>query len=180
MCSETNVPLKNYELKVLIYDSSKNVEGTYTYYIHRYTRADSTQAWTDLDSWSARVTTNQVIVNEGNTPYVKLNFPLVSNSKWNGNAYNNLGEEDYNLQNFQRSYQLGNGKKYPTTLIVVQSDNQDFFVYQDKRIEVYAASVGLIYKETTQLTYFQDPCYGQQKVKTGIIYTQMLKTTGHE
>ncbi len=89
-------------------------------------------------------------------------------------------EEEYVLKNYHQSYQLSNGKKYTATLTVEQSDNQDFFVYQDKRLEVYAISVGLIYKETTQLTYFQDPCYGQQKVKTGIVYSQTLKNYGRE
>lgn len=179
-CNDTNLPSKSYELKVLIYDSLKNAEGGYSYLIHRYTRPDSTQTWSDLDTWSARVTANQVIVNEGNTSYAKLIFPLVNNSKWNGNQYNNLAEEEYILKNFNQSYQLSNGKKYTTTLTVEQSDNQDFFVYQDKRLEVYAVSVGLIYKETTQLTYFQEPCYGQQKVKTGIVYFQTLKNYGRE
>ncbi|MBI1767970.1 MAG: hypothetical protein HYR67_06325 [Bacteroidetes bacterium] len=179
-CNDTDLPPERYELKVLIYDSSKNAEGGYAYFMHRYTRPDSTQVWSEFDTWSARATTNQVIVNEGNTSYVKLFFPFVNNSKWNGNQYNNLAKEDYVLKNYGQSYQLSNEKKYSTTLTVEQSDNQDFFVYQDKRVEVYAVSIGLIYKETTQLTYFQNPCYGQQKVKTGIIYTQMLKSYGRE
>lgn len=180
LCTDTNQPAVTYELKVLTYDSVKNAEGGYSYLIHRYTRSDSTQSWTDKDTWSARVTANQVVVSEGNTSYVKLIFPLVNNSKWNGNLFNNLGEEDYRLTNFNQPYQLTSGKKYATTQTVVQSDNQDFFVFYDKRIEVYAPSVGLIYKETTQLTYFQDPCYGQQKVKSGIVYSQALKSSGHE
>ena len=179
-CTDTSQPTNTYQLKVLTFDSVKNAEGGYTFLIHRYTRVDSTQSWVDLDTWSARVTSNQVIVNEGNTSYVKLIFPLVNNSKWNGNLFNNLGEEDYHFTNFNQPYQITNGKRYATTLTVVQSDNEDFFVFNDKRIEVYAPSVGLIYKETTQLTYFQDPCYGQQKVKSGIIYSQALKSSGHE
>ena len=154
--------------------------GGYSYNIHRYTRPDDTQAWTDLDTWSARVTNNQVIVNEGNTSFLKFSFPLNATSKWNGNQYNNLPREDYSIHNLGMSYQLENGNKYSPTLTVLQSDNQDFFVYQDKRIEVYAATIGLIYKETTQLTYFQEPCYGSQTVKTGITYTQELKSYGRE
>jgi hypothetical protein len=179
-CNDNSLPVKNYDLKVLIYDSIKNAEGAFTYLIHRYTRSDSTQPWADYDSWSARITVNQAIVNEGNVSYVKLTFPLVSNGKWNANLYNNLGEEYDTLKNFGRPYQLSNGKKYPVTLTVAQNDNRDFFVYQDKRFEVYAPSTGLIYKEVTQLTYFQDPCYGEQKVRTGLIYKQTLKSVGHE
>jgi len=179
-CNDSSEPTSVYELKVLTFDSVKNAEGGYTYLIHRYKRSDSTQTWTDLDTWSARATANQVIVNEGNTSYVKLVFPLVSGGKWNANLYNNLGAEYDTLKNFGGRYQLSSGKKYLTTLTVMQADNRDFFVFQDKRFEVYAPSVGLVYKESTQLTYLQGACYGQQKVALGVIYFQTLKSTGHE
>ena len=180
-CSDTSQPTaKTYDLKVKTYDSAKNSEGGYTYLIHRYTRNDSTQAWADLDTWSARITGNQVIVSEGNTSYVKLFFPLTESGKWNANLYNSLGADYDTLRNFGKPYQLSNGKQYSTTLTVKQADNHDFFVFQDKRLEVYAPSVGLIYKEKTQLTYLQGTCYGQQIVGSGIIYFQTLKSTGHE
>jgi len=180
-CNDASQPPENvYELKVLTSDSVKNPEGGYTYLIHRYTRSDDTQPWTDLDTWSARINGSQVIVNEGNTSYVKLFFPLVENGKWNANLYNNLGAEYDTLRNIGKPYQFSTGEKYATTLTVKQADNRDFFVYQDKRLEVYASSIGLIYLEKTQLTYLQGACYGQQKVATGIIYSQTLKSTGHE
>lgn len=185
-CSTTS-PTNNYQLKVLVFDSVKNSEGGYTYYMHRYTRPDSMQVWTILDSWSARINSNQVIVNEGNTSFVKLVFPFLNNEQWNGNIYNSNSEEDYTMKDVAKSYTLDNGKKFANSVTVIQSDNQDFFVQQDKRIEVYAATIGLIYKETTLLTYFQNDCvgtstccYGHQEVKTGIIYTQELQRYGHE
>jgi hypothetical protein len=179
-CNDPIPPAKLYQLKTLVYDSVKNATGGYSYLIHRYTRPDASQPWTDLDTWSAKITNSGVIVTVGNTPYVRLIFPLMNNTKWNGNLYNDLAEEDYTLRNYGQSYQLLGGEKYSNTLTIVQSDNQDFFVFQDKRFEVYAGAVGLIYKETTQLTYFQDPCYGQQKVRAGIIYTQTLNSYGRE
>lgn len=186
-CSDTSEPpTKIYELKVVTYDSTKNAEDGYTYLIHRYTRSDSTQRWEDLDTWSARVTSNRVIVNEGNTPYVKMVFPLVDNSAWNGNLYNNLKDPSnldygiYHVKNLGRSYQLSGGKKYSNTLTVIQADNRDFVVTQDKGFEVYAPSVGLIYREITHLEYLQPFCPGRQTVASGIIYFQTLKSTGRE
>ncbi|GHN02890.1 hypothetical protein WSM22_43790 [Cytophagales bacterium WSM2-2] len=179
-CTDTSTPIKNYQLKALIYDSAKNPEGGYTYYIHRYTRSDSLHAWTDLDSWNARVANNQVIVTTGNVPYLRLVFPFTSVTKWNANLYNDLEAEENSLKNINQSYQLPGGKKFPTTQTVVQSDNDDIFVKHDVRFEVYAPSAGLIYKETTQLEYFQQPCYGDQKVRTGLIYTQSLLKYGRE
>jgi hypothetical protein len=87
---ESNRSTKTFELKESTYDSIRNSEGGYTYLIHRYTRREDTQPWTDVDTWSVRMNDNKVIVTEGNTPYVKLIFPLDAHSKWNGNLYNNL------------------------------------------------------------------------------------------
>jgi hypothetical protein len=179
-CSDVSQILRNFELKFLISDSTKNIEGNYSYVVHLYKRRDSTQVWADSATWSARVNANQVIVTEGNVSYVNLVFPLVNNTKWDGNLYNNLGEDDYTLKNLSQPFQTSNGVKYPATVTVVQSDDQDFFVFHDHRLEVYAPSIGLVYKETTQLHYFTVSCYGEQKVQSGIIFTQTLKSSGHE
>ena len=182
-CSDTTTIRKNYQVKMLVYDSVQNTDGSYTYHIHRYTKSDTSQTWTDLDTWSARIDNNQVIVNEENVPYVKFIFPFSNNLTWDGNVYNNLGEDDYVLKNYNTSYvinRVADKLNYPFTLTVVQSDNQDYFVHLDERSEVYTAYTGLLYKSTTQLTYFQDPCYGEQKVQTGLIYTQTLIGGGYE
>src|SRR5579859_4226818 len=50
-CGTGGQTIKNYQLKTLVIDSAKNTEGDYTYTIHRYTRPDETQPWTDLDTW---------------------------------------------------------------------------------------------------------------------------------
>ncbi len=180
-CGDGGQTVKNYQLKVLMIDSIKNSDGSYSYTIHRFTRPDSTQAWKDLDTWSARKNASELIVNEGNTPFVRFVFPITNNGKWNGNKYNDLGTEDYTSSANGKPYTLNTGKKFANTFTVTQSDNHDLFVYQDKRMEVYAVSVGLVYKSIVQLHYFTDSqCYGQQKVKSGILYEQTLISDGHE
>src|SRR5882762_10342338 len=77
VCTGNGQTVKNYQLKELISDSLKNSEGGYTYTIHRYTRPDSTQPWGDLNTWTTRTNSNQVIVSESNIPYVKFIYPLV-------------------------------------------------------------------------------------------------------
>ncbi len=177
-CGDGGQTVKNYQLKVLIFDSVKNSAGGYTYDAHRYTRTDSTQAWADLDTWTMRVTSSQVIVNESNVIYVNLIFPLRNNEKWRVNQYNDLKADSLDsLASLGQPYTLTNGKQFKTTLTVVQSNEQNL-VYEDKRFEVYASTVGLIYKEITQLNYFTDQCFGQQKIMNGIIYKQTLKSYG--
>lgn len=181
-CNSNGETLSSYLLKELITDSTKNIEGGYTYTIHRYTRPDSTKPWTDLDTWTTRVNNNQVIINERNTPYVKFIFPLVEKTAWNINSYNNQEATYDTLKNLRQSFKLANGKKILNTF-TARRDNGEFIISHVKEVEVYAASIGLIYKESEELNYFNnsnDPCYGQQVVKNGNSYIQSLIYYGRQ
>ncbi len=181
-CGKGGETLSNYQLKVLATDSVKNPTGGLTYTLHRYTRSDSTQAWTDLDTWTATVNNNQVVVNESNVLYVKFIFPLNNNTKWNGNLYNDLKQVDsiYTLTKLGQPFTLSSGKKFLNTFTVVQANNMDSIVYLDNRLEVYAPAVGLIYKSTVQLHWFTDPSCGLYEVKSGVVNYQSLLSYGHQ
>jgi hypothetical protein len=181
-CGTGGKTLSNYQLKVIVTDSAKNQSGGLTYTLHRFTRPDSTQAWAPLDTWTAAVNSNQVIVNESNIIYVPFVFPLANNTTWDGNLYNDLKEVDsiYTMTRLGQPYTLSSGKKFQNTFTVVQSNNMDSIVYLDNRLEVYAPSVGLIYKSTIQLNWFTDPACGLYEVKSGIIYYQSLLSYGHQ
>lgn len=181
-CNGNGETLSNYQLKELISDSVKNAEGGYTYTIHRYTRPDSTKPWMDLDTWTTRVNNSQVIINESNIPYVKFIFPLVERTVWNINFYNNMEASYDTLKNLRQSYTLASGKKIQNTF-TARRDNGEFIISHEKEVEVYAASIGLIYKESEELNYFNntsDPCYAQQVVKNGNIYVQSLISYGRQ
>ena len=181
-CKGDGQTLKNYQLKELIRDSTINTEGGYTYTIHRYTRPDSTQPWVDLDTWTTRTNDNQVIVSESNIPYIKFIYPLVEKTVWNINSYNNTGTSYDTLRNLHQPYTLTTGEKFQNTFSA-RSDNGEFIIYHDKHVEVYASTIGLVYKESEQLHYFNntnDPCYGQQVAKNGSIYIQSLISYGHQ
>ncbi|HEV8514155.1 MAG TPA: hypothetical protein VGQ59_12800 [Cyclobacteriaceae bacterium] len=182
VCNGNGGTPSSYQLKELITDSIKNSEGGYTFTIHRYTRPDSTKSWTDLDTWTTRVNSNQVIVNESNIPYVKFIFPLVEKTVWNINSYNSQEATYDTLKNLRQSFTLANGKKMQNTF-TARRDNGEFIISHLKEVEVYAASIGLIYKESEELNYFNntnDPCYGQQVAKNGSIYIQSLISYGHQ
>jgi hypothetical protein len=172
-CVDGGLTTQTFQLRAVVTDSVKNDAGGFNFILHRYTRTDDTQPWTDLDTWTARVTANAVIQNESNTSYVKMIFPLRDSLKWNGNLYNNLGTQSYSASAVGKSYQV-NSASYPNTVIVYQSNYDDFFITRDIRHEVYGYNIGLLYKKVDQRTFFLDPCYGQQKVQKGLIYEQSL------
>ncbi len=175
-----------YELRVTVVDSIKNDLGLYTYIFLRETRATEMDAWQSLNTWSTMFSNNQVIQNEANLNLVKLIVPLFEGSRWNGNQYNNLPDNGnlFNGQNsatyqaieFDKPVSLDTNLSFDKTTTVVQNDFTDPIVGTDQRKEVYARTVGLIYKEVIQLEYCtDDPCLGQQRVDKGVRYNQTLK-----
>jgi hypothetical protein len=169
-----------YQLKVAMVDKFLNTEGDSTFVIHRSRRNTEADSWTYQDTWSVRKNTQEVVMNEGNISYVKLKLPVSADLEWDGNVYNTLGKDEYTLEELKVS-KTYNGQTFADCLTVNQNDNDDFIVYLDQRKEVYAKNIGLVYKETTQLSYCtKDDCLGEQKVESGTIYQQTIATYGVE
>lgn len=180
-----------YEMKVQVTDSFPNSGGTITYVLQVLRKAEAADNFEYQDTWSARVEASEVIVNEGNIPYVKLSFPLTKGKKWNGNAYNSLGGDEscgndstpcdiYEIESINEPYE-GNGLSFTQTVNVLQNNNQDVIVEKNVRKEIYARNVGLVYKESTVLEYCTvGSCVGQQQIDSGFIIIQVLKEYGDE
>jgi hypothetical protein len=169
-----------YQLKVQITDSFPNNDGTFTYVLHRSKRPDANSAWENLDTWSVRGDDRELIVNEGNIPFVKLTFPLKRGNAWNGNKFNSHDEDEYEVVALDQSFTAG-GTIFDKTLTVLQENNEDLIVFLDERKEVYARGVGLIYKEAKQLHYCTaDNCRGQQKIESGSVFKQELIEYGNQ
>lgn len=165
-----------YELKTVVADSIPETDGTFTYVVQRYKRNDAQSAWINLPTWSARVSKFQAIVSEENTGYLKVEAPITEGKEWNGNLPNSQDKDKYALVEVGKPYSINSTNSYPNTITVLQNDNKDLVVFQDKRSEVYAEGIGLVYREILQLEYCTDPaCLGQQKVKKGLAYKQVLK-----
>lgn len=182
-----------YELKEAVTDSFKNEEGGYTYVISRHKRTDGSQPWTFLETWSSRLTNRQVIVNEGNTAFVRAIIPVVKGQKWNGNEFNTLVGDDacgngttftcdqFEITAINESFQSGS-LTVANSLVVTEENDPDILVKNDVRKKVYAKDVGLVYVESTVLNYCTTPpsCYGTQFVNTGRVYKQTWKSSGQE
>lgn len=165
---------KSYRLRWLVSDSIVNAAGTFTYIVNRAQQAQGESTWSALDTWAVRKNDFEVIVTEGNTPFKKLMFPIGNGFTWDGNAYNNLGEDEYTMSEFINDGSLG-GTTFENTIKVEQESNEDFIVFLDEREELYTKGVGLVRQSITQLNYCTtENCIGQQKVKSGKKYLQVL------
>lgn len=177
-----------YELKIQIMDSVL-ASGQTTYLLARSKRSDPAMPWSALETWSARKDQFHAILQEGNTSYVKLSFPLSEGKTWNGNALNDLGGTDkcvdnsFNCENYEataiaKRYEAP-GISYEDSVTIIENNDNDPIVKQDIRKSVYAKSIGLVYREVTILEYCTvGTCLGKQIVENGTILKQTVKDYG--
>ena len=104
----------SYYLKEIITESFIDLEGDTAYRIQRYWRTDTTQTYEIKDVWVVKKSENSIQQLEENIRFTKLIFPINKNSFWNGNAFNNLGYQEYSVQGRpRRKYSLGQDKFNP-------------------------------------------------------------------
>jgi hypothetical protein len=174
-----------FELKTTIIRSFLNADSSKTYVMDRSMRPDENSTWKPFGRWTIRINADEMLVTEGNTSFVKLTYPVIENKTWNGNKYNAKNPENYRMVNVNAAgLVISDGLPFAAngfqkTLKVIQKNSEDFFLFYDKRTEVYAQDVGLIQKEIIQLNYCTtDNCYGLQKISKGVIWRQTIKRYG--
>lgn len=173
------VVTSSFQLKTEVVDSFLNQTGSISYIIRYSERLSESEDWEVSHAWTARKSSNQVVLVEENVPFVKLSFPIEDDKVWDGNILNTLPQDDYQMDSLFSQYITPAQDTIASTLTVIQGDNQDFTVELDRRYEIYGLHTGLVYKEDVMLQYCTDTdCLGQQQVETGHDYKQYLIETG--
>lgn len=135
-----------FQLKEIIESVFTDISNRPTQRIERFTRADSTAPWVIADVWTANLLSDRYEKNEENNTYVKLKFPVIEGTEWNGNLYNTLPAQTY-LYTEVDEPAVVNGMSFDSTLTVLQSDYEDL-LEKSFAVEQYASGVGLVYKES--------------------------------
>lgn len=171
---------RTYQLKEVVGPAYTDVTGQPAYPLRRYRRPAEGQPWQADSLWSARLTANEAIRTENGQDYVKLVFPIADRGRWNGNRRNALGEDEYELSNNNGAFRVLDTQYDQTVTVVAQDDST--LLSRDKRIEVYARRVGLIYKERTQLVYCSatPTCVGTNQIDYGIRQLYRIRSHGQE
>lgn len=163
----------SYELKDVVGDAFVDDQGRNSWTVNRYRRNDSTQEWREILSYYFTVTPFNIEVVDDNLRFIKLVFPVKPNTNWRGNAYisTNFNQEYKWLNNELWIYRYANLSapysneftQFENTVTVNQADittgtPSDPDKYSDRTYsqEIYAKSVGLVYKEMTNWVYQND------------------------
>lgn len=140
-----------YLLKELIASMFLDNSGRQTLRIERYYKIYNPSVpydslpWTGPRVWFANQNSTTAEKVEENIRYIKLVFPPSKGKEWNGNAYNSLGQKDYEIISSDQA-EIVNSNSFDSVVTVLQSEQKDFirYIYE---IEKYARGVGLVYKE---------------------------------
>lgn len=135
----------SYYLKEIITESFIDLEGDTAYRIQRYWRTDTTQTYEIKDVWVVKKSENSVQQLEENIRFTKLIFPINKNSFWNGNAFNNLGYQEYSVQSIHTDFNLNN-LTFDSCVSINQNYKSNLLEYENSQ-EIYSLGLGLVYKE---------------------------------
>ncbi len=157
-----------YQLKETTGAGYADVTGQPAFRIHRFRRPNAQAPWQTDSLWTARTDSRVAIRTENGADFVKLAFPLVNRRRWNGNLFNQFAEDTYELRSLNQPFSVGTQTFAQTATVFQQNDST--LVSQDKRIEVYARQVGLVYKETVQLQFCSSSpsCVGKAQIDFGV------------
>lgn len=171
---------QTYQLKETIGPAYTDVTGQLAYRLLRYRRSATGQTW-QLDSvWSVRRTATEAIRTENGLDVVKFVFPATENVQWNANRLNASGPDTYQLRNVGQAVGVM-GLSFDNTATVIQQADSTL-LGQDKRREIYARDVGLVYKEVSQVQYCTATpgCLGTRQIIYGIQQTYQIRSYGRE
>jgi hypothetical protein len=158
--------LKNYQIKEVNFSVFKDLDGKEALRIERYKRENDTQKWVIDSIFIAKKEIDKALKIENNVTYVKISFPIKEGLKWNGNAYNSLGNDTYEIKKVNQKNQI-NGHKFDNTFSVIQQNDSNL-VDLKRRIEIYAEGIGMIYQEKTNVSYCNSSdCLGKGKIDFG-------------
>ena len=141
----------DYQLRVLVDSLGEDGTGKGIFFLNRYTRTSDTLPWTLIEIWTVHRASSRLEVNQGNTLYVKMQYPPRRGQIWDGNALNSLPAENYTVLDLDLKSVVGSAS-FDKTLRINQRNNINL-IDEEFREGVYARAVGLVQWTDIDLTY---------------------------
>jgi hypothetical protein len=115
-------------------------EGDSALRVEVYRRNAGTTSWGAPIIYSMKVTSAFAIRTQENIRFVKLNFPLSPNARWNGNRFNHITDwgSDFRVTEWKTQWQ-----EFPETVLITQK-SQENLIEKKLFTERYASDVGLV------------------------------------
>lgn len=147
--------------------SSYNQNGQAVYVVEESVRQIGQSNWKLNAIHTVYKDISEVISQENNLPVIKLTFPIRVTTSWNTNSYNANLDMLLQYQDTGRSFAVGK-LGFENTISVVGT-NDSTLVNQKKYLRVYAANIGLVFREDLLLAFCQSSptCIGKGVIESG-------------
>jgi hypothetical protein len=131
-----------FQIKETIGEEVMDLEGDPTRKLYRYIRNDDTLNWELKDVWVIKKTGRSVEVVEENQRKIKMAFSISYDQYWDGNALNNLADEQCYYTHIYEPISVGS-LDYDSSVVV---EHQNFLSYIEylRSYEVFAPNIGKI------------------------------------
>lgn len=155
----------------------RTLAGDTAYALTYAHRSNSSLPWQIDSVGTAWKTEREALLTSGGQTVVKLAFPAFDDQRWNGNRFNALGPDEFQLQHCHLPFRTDT-KAFDRSVTVIQQ-NDSTLVSQDKRLDVYGYQIGLVYAERQQVRFCTtDPgCNQSGAILYGI--RQFIRLTEH-
>ncbi len=177
------------EIVDTILDNSERI----LYVVERFERKNNAEDWLISDVWTAYADGQRVERTEENLRFIKMIFPVVVNSTWNGNMFIDesliipiAGEGmeifkgwSYEVLSVGEQETVGN-EIFPDVTTISQANTENLIELREST-EKYARGIGLVYRE---MRILDTQCGGQlvdcdgltweQKAEKGFILRQWM------
>lgn len=193
----TTIDSSTIYVRETVIDSTAAADGSFNYLIEHAQRQTTSQAWEVKSIFTAQKTNTQALRTEDNLKILKLTFPIRVNSNWNptlffdpGLRVDVAGETIEQFKNWEGRVVATTesvevlGKTYDQVVHTLLADDENLIELRMVQ-EMYAPSIGLIYREMLILdTQCQVCCSGEfgscealewrNKAEKGFILRQQL------
>jgi len=180
----------SYQLREVVVDRITNDLEETLFFVDRFMRVDTLSAWNYINTWQAHITENQVIRTEDNLSYIKLDLPPQIGKQWDATSFfdesNGLtigGQSIDYFKGWASTYSKVQGNATISNtdyedILEVQIANLENLLEIRVAKEIYAANIGLIYREflIADTQCFSD-CADtpwENKGEKGHLYTQRI------
>ena len=127
-----------------------------------------TTDWVILDVWSSLVNKSRAEQVEENIKFIKLVFPPQNGDSWNGNAYNTLGEQDYEYTSVDVTETINDVAL--DSVLTIEQLNDVNIIEREYAEEKYARGVGRV-SRTYIFIDIQD--------QSGVEYYEVINSFGN-
>lgn len=171
-----------------ITDTLRDNSNRLAYKLERAYRPSDTVDWEVTDIWVAVATENQAERVEENLRFIKMTFPLIDGTIWNGNLFIDetttisvAGEQvelfrnwSYEVDGLDLQEEIGT-MNFDSVATLIQADSENL-VELRYSVEKYAKNIGLVYREMRifDTQNISEILPWEEKAQKGFSFTQTV------